>query len=261
MILGIKNPPAFFAEGHCRYGLLCEEEVYGVCAVSSCFAVDIEACDFVGSVCAEVFGGMECDIACKALLQGFALIARRSGYRIPPGSIVRGEGAVQCQPHALPDTDAVGFYRFDVEFIIIGGFRLCFFRCLHRRRWLRFRFLRCRFRWLAWLRFRWCRRLRLCSRRFLLLLRLGGFRRLLRFRLYGWLGLLWSRFRLRFFFFCRLLWFGCRGFCGWLRFFRRSRFGRDDIARINARCIICRDRTVGNGFCRLFWLFSASGKP
>ena len=51
-----------------------KEEVDEVFSVSSCFVVDIKICDFVHSVRAEVFHGVELDIAFKALLQRCALI-------------------------------------------------------------------------------------------------------------------------------------------------------------------------------------------
>ena len=107
----------------------------------------------------------------------FQIFAVRAG---DDGIVPAGDRlAVQLQPDALCIAFCVGHPIAHIELRLgrLGGFRF-------RRKRLRFgRFLR----------------LRLCSRRFLWLLRLGRFRRLLRFRLYGRLGLLRSRFHLRFF--------------------------------------------------------------
>ena len=67
LILGIKNP-SVFEQREKPDSCSRKEEINRVAAVSSCFAKNIKSCDFINSVCAEIFDSMECDIAFKALL-------------------------------------------------------------------------------------------------------------------------------------------------------------------------------------------------
>lgn len=67
LILGIKNP-SVFEQREKPDSCSRKEEINRVAAVSSCFAINIKSCDFINSVCAEIFDSMECDIAFKALL-------------------------------------------------------------------------------------------------------------------------------------------------------------------------------------------------